>query len=72
MQSPVARVKVEAVRVKLFWHAYQKRLYAYQPALHAFRLDLYAYDEERYRYKFFWQAYQKSCTRTGRTCMRTA
>jgi hypothetical protein len=49
MQSPVARVQAEALSVKLFWYAYQKRLYAYHAALHAFRLDLYACDERRYR-----------------------
>ena len=49
MKSRVARVKIEAIPVKLFWYAYQKRLYVYHAALHAFRLGLYACDEERYR-----------------------
>jgi len=49
MQSLVARVQAEAIPVKFFWYAYQKRLYAYHATLHAFRLDLYACDEERYR-----------------------
>jgi hypothetical protein len=49
MQSPVARVRAEATRVKIFWHAYPMRSYAYHEALHAFRLALYACDGERYR-----------------------
>ena len=48
MQSPAACVQAEAIRVKIFWYAYQKSLYAYHEALHAFRQTLHACDEERY------------------------
>ena len=49
MQSPAARVQAEAIPVKIFWDAYQKKLYAYHAALHAFRTVLYACHMERYR-----------------------
>lgn len=46
MQSPAGRVQAEAIRVKVFWYAYQRKLYAYLETLHAFHQSLYAYKEE--------------------------
>jgi hypothetical protein len=49
MQSRVACVQAEAIRVENFLHAYRTSLYAYHAALYAFRPVLYAYGAERYR-----------------------
>jgi hypothetical protein len=67
VQSLVGRVQAEAIPLKFFWYAYEKRLYVYPAALHAFRLGPYAYGKERYRQSFFGRLTERSRTRTGRT-----